>query len=255
MWLTPPAPGGRRWPLLAGVATVTAPGVLLAGEPAFTLIARQYHERVVEFDGATFLTGNLVAPFVWSLLTACAFGVVVVALVGAVDLVSRGGWRAIARSRLALPAVVASGYFVRVITLLTVAPERTDGGDPLFYHTTANVLARGRGFPEPLNWIAFGVHRPSALHGPLYPIVLSISSRLGGTTYFDHKMLSIVIGTAVVFAVGVLGRRLARPGCRGDRRGAGRRVPKPVVDRQPALPGRIDGAAGHRDDDRRLSMA
>ncbi|MEA3184726.1 MAG: hypothetical protein QOJ74_1203, partial [Ilumatobacteraceae bacterium] len=120
----------------------------------------------------------------------------------------RGDWSLVARSRLALPAVVAMGFFVRVVTLLTVAPERTDGGDPLFYHTTANVLARGRGFPEPLNWIAYQIHRPSAFHGPLYPVVLSISSRFGGTSYFDHKMMSIVIGTGVVLAVGVLGMRL-----------------------------------------------
>ena len=41
-----------------------------------------------------------------------------------------------------------------MIALLTIAPARVDGGDPLFYHTTANVLAAGRGFPEPLHWIA-----------------------------------------------------------------------------------------------------
>ena len=187
---------------------IAAPGVLLAGEPAFTLVARQYHERVFEFDGAAFLHGNLVAPFVWSLVIACAFGVVVVAAVGVVGLLKSGDWQLIVRSRLALPAVVATGFFVRVITLLTVAPERTDGGDPLFYHTTANVLARGRGFPEPLNWIAYGIHRPSAFHGPLYPVVLSISSRFGGTSYFDHKMMSIVIGTGLVLAVGVLAKRL-----------------------------------------------
>ena len=152
------------------------------GEPAFTLVARQYHERVIEFDGGVFLRGNLVAPFIWSLLIASAFGVVVVAAVGAIDLVRHRQWAAIVGSRLTLPAVVATGFFVRVITLLTVAPERTDGGDPLFYHTTANVLARGRGFPEPLNWIAFRLIVPSAFHGPLYPVVLSISSRFGGTT-------------------------------------------------------------------------
>ncbi|MEY2583783.1 MAG: hypothetical protein QOE09_3632, partial [Ilumatobacteraceae bacterium] len=184
---------------------------LLAGEPAFVLVARQYHERVFEFDGGTFLRGNVVAPFIWSLLIACAFGCVIVAVVGAIDLARRNEWRAIVRSRMALPAVVATGFFVRVVTLLTVAPERTDGGDPLFYHTTANVLARGRGFPEPLNWIAFEAHRPSAFHGPLYPVVLSISSRFGGTSYFDHKMMSIVIGTGVVLAAGLLGRRLGGP--------------------------------------------
>jgi Dolichyl-phosphate-mannose-protein mannosyltransferase len=209
--VVPPAFVDRTSPRLARVVAIAAPGLLLAGEPAFTLVARQYHERVIEFDGGVFLRGNIVAPFVWALLIAAAFGVVVVAAVGVVDIVRHGQWSAIARSRMALPAVVATGFFVRVITLLTVAPERTDGGDPLFYHTTANVLARGRGFPEPLNWIAFQAHRPSAFHGPLYPVVLSISSRLGGTSYFDHKMMSIVIGTAVVLAAGVLGRRLGGP--------------------------------------------
>ncbi len=209
--MLPPSFVRRGAPRLAAAVAVCAPGILLAGEPAFVLIARQYHERVFEFDGGTFLRGNVVTPFIWSLLIACSFGCVIVAVVGAVDLARRNEWRAIVRSRMALPAVVATGFFVRVITLLTVAPERTDGGDPLFYHTTANVLSRGRGFPEPLNWIAFEAHRPSAFHGPLYPVVLSISSRFGGTSYFDHKMMSIVIGTAVVLAAGILGRRLGGP--------------------------------------------
>ncbi len=206
--LIPPLLTQRRAPRVARAVAIAGPGVLLAGEPAFTLVARQYHERVFEIDGAAFLHGNLVAPFVWSLVIGCAFGVVVVAAVGVVGLLKSGDWQLIVRSRLALPAVVATGFFVRVITLLTVAPERTDGGDPLFYHTTANVLARGRGFPEPLNWIAYGIHRPSAFHGPLYPVVLSISSRFGGTSYFDHKMMSIVVGTGLVLAVGVLAKRL-----------------------------------------------
>ena len=209
--LFPPTLSRRTAPRLSRVVAITAPGVLLAGEPAFTLVARQYHERVFEFDGGVFLHGNVVAPFIWSLLIGSAFGVVIVAAVGATDLVRHGQWRTLVTSRLALPAVVATGYFVRVITLLTVLPERTDDGDPLFYHTTANVLARGRGFLEPLRWRDLEIHRPSAFHGPLYPVVLSISSRFGGTSYFDHKMMSIVIGTAVVLAAGVLGKRLGGP--------------------------------------------
>ena len=54
---------------------------------------------------------------------AGAFGVVIVATVGVIDLVRHGEWRALVRSRLALPAIVAMGYFVRVITLLTVRPS------------------------------------------------------------------------------------------------------------------------------------
>ena len=207
-FLLPPAFTTRGAPRTSRAVAVAAPGLLLAGEAAFTVVARQYHERVFEFDGAEFLHGNLAAPFLWSLVIAGAFGVVVVATVGIVGLVRRGEWRMIAGSRLALATIVATGFFVRVITLLSVAPEKTDLGDPLFYHTTANLLARGRGFAEPLRWIAFGTYRPSAFHGPLYPIVLSISSRLGGTTYFDHKMMSVVIGTTVVLAVGILGRQV-----------------------------------------------
>lgn len=196
---------------IAAALAIAAPGLLLVADPAFILVARQYHERVLEFDGAVFLDGRVLPAFVWSALIAAAFGVVVAAVVAIVAVVRHGWWPRIPSAPLALPAVVALGFFVRVITLLTVAPERTDGGDPLFYHTTANVLARGRGFPEPLNWIAFEAHRPSAFHGPLYPVVLSISSRFGGTSYFDHKMMSIVVGTLVVLAVGVLARRIGGP--------------------------------------------
>ncbi|MEY2416344.1 MAG: hypothetical protein QOH53_1678, partial [Ilumatobacteraceae bacterium] len=206
--VVPPTFVRRGAPRLARVVSLTAPGVLLAGEPAFTLVARQYHERVFEFDGGTFLHGNVVAPFIWSLVIASAFSVVIVAAVGVVDRARHGEWRAMVRSRLALPAVVTMGFFVRIVALLTVLPERIDNGDPLFYHTTANVLARGRGFLEPLRWRDFETYRPSAFHGPLYPVVLSISSRFGGTSYFDHKMMSILIGTAVVLAAGLLGKRI-----------------------------------------------
>ena len=115
--LVPPAFVRRGAPRLARIAAICAPGLLLAGEPAFTLVARQYHERVIEFDGGVFLRGNLVAPFIWSLLIASVFGVVVVAAVGAIDLrAPRDSGQRSSRSRSALPAVVASGFFVRVIT-------------------------------------------------------------------------------------------------------------------------------------------
>ena len=91
-----------------------------------------------------------------------------------------------------------------------MAPERTDGGDPLFYHTTANVLAEVAASPNHCTGSP-SAHRPSAFHGPLYPVVLSISSRFGGTSYFDHKMMSILIGSGVVLAVGLLGEALGGP--------------------------------------------
>ncbi|MDP9465142.1 MAG: hypothetical protein M3P52_11005, partial [Actinomycetota bacterium] len=88
--LIPPTFSRRRARRLSEVVAITAPGVLLAGEPAFTLVARQYHERVLEFDGGVFLHGNVVAPFVWSLLIAGAFSVVMIATVGVIDLLRHG---------------------------------------------------------------------------------------------------------------------------------------------------------------------
>ena len=122
--LFPPVFTRRTMPRSAAGFAVAAPGILLVAGPAFTLVARQYHERVVEFAGGVFLRGNIVAPFIWSLLITCAFGVIVVATVGGIGLLRDRQWRVLAQSRLALPTVVATGYFVRVITLLTVAPEK-----------------------------------------------------------------------------------------------------------------------------------
>ncbi len=192
---------------------VTA-GLVAFGPTVFDLLARQHVERAVidSSNGSVVgFTGPLLPTVLWTIVSAGLLGILVLLpmLLAADHLRGAGRYRtrvensfgvAIihARARLMSIWVVALAFWIRIATLLTVAPTRTDGGDPLFYHVTANLLAQGRGLPEPLNFIAFQRWIPSALHGPAYPIVLSISSRLGGTTYFDHKILSILIGTAVV---------------------------------------------------------
>jgi 4-amino-4-deoxy-L-arabinose transferase-like glycosyltransferase len=189
----------------------TSPGLVLAGEAMFHLMARQYRERSVVVDGVTLLSGRLVTPYLWTVACAAALGVLICAgwaLVAALRHSQMPSWLA---GPLAASSAVSLGLVVRVYGLLAVAPERTDAGDPLFYHTTANVLATGRGMPEPLYWIAFQQNRPSAFHGPLYPIVLSLSSRLGGIAFFDHRMLSVLIGTGVVAAVWLLARHIGGP--------------------------------------------
>ena len=156
---------------------------------------------------------------------------------------------------LVLAAVVAGGFLVRVATWLTIAPQKTDGGDPLFYHVTANTIARGRGFPEPLNWLDSATQIPSALHGPLYPVVLSVSSRLGGTTYVDHKFVSILIGSAIVLGDRARRRTHRWPAGGHRRRRARRRLPQPVADRQPVVPRGPVRAAHHGLHPGRLQVA
>ncbi len=187
------------WWLVA--PTLAAPGLVLFHEAAVAIVARQYRTAVTETESGIHLLGPGLPPLLWTLSLSIAFGVVLSAVVLLpLYRLEYGSWPR-QRFEVVLAGVIGFGFLWRVVTMLTIAPERTDGGDPLFYHTTANMLAQGRGFSEPLNWIAFGKQIPSAVHGPMYPVVLSISSRLGGTTYFDHKMLSCLIGTGVVLAV------------------------------------------------------
>ena len=199
------------WSRVVRWIALMAPGLLLFHETAFTVVARQYVERVTDTILGVHLDGSAFPPFLWALVISAAIGLVITALAlqPLALLFTRqhllpGGWYALTAT-----GVVALGFLWRVVALFTIAPDRVDGGDPLFYHTTANVLAAGRGFPEPLHWIAYGQELKSAFHGPLFPIVLSFFSRLGGTTYVDHRMVASLLGTLVVLGVVLVGRHLA----------------------------------------------
>ncbi|MFM2182591.1 MAG: hypothetical protein RJB61_885, partial [Actinomycetota bacterium] len=199
---------GVRWSLLlaTGIGTATV------GPSAVALFVRQVPERIASTDGSLAIAGSATMPVLWGAVTAVAAGAVACALFGLVSALT-GGLRtqrltALVQRRRSIGAVTAGALLLRVLSLFVVAPRKTDLGDPLFYHTTANLLARGGGFWEPNRWIAYGAIRPSAFHGPLYPLVLSLSSRLGGTGYLDHKMTSVLIGSITVALVGVLARMI-----------------------------------------------
>ena len=197
-------------PATAVLATA-ASGLLLFGEPITDLVARQYRERVSGPAGRLIVDGPAAPLAVWSTAICAALGTVLAVCYLIVRapkfrvMTDKVAWR------FAMAGVTAAAFLVRLAGLLAVAPERTDGGDPLFYHTTANMLAEGKGFLEPLSWIAHGKRIASALHGPMYPMMLSLTSRFGGITYFDHKMLSLIIGSATVLVVGAIARRLGGP--------------------------------------------
>jgi len=214
-------PAWHRWTALRPVRwlAVAAPGLVLAGPSVLVLLARQHREAFADASvGRLTTTADppaFLAPvlplWLWSAVIAAAVGVVLtVAVIVPVARWRSGSWPR-PRFGLALSGVTASAVLVRVITWLEVAPVRTDGGDPLFYRVTANLVANGHGMPEPLNWMDAERSLASALHGPLYPWVLAVSSRLGGTSWVDHKVLSLLIGAATVLVVGLVGRRLAGP--------------------------------------------
>ena len=202
------SPNTRR---LINCLAYCAPGLFLFSRQSLDLIARQHVERVSynRSGNVVTLVGPLLTTFLWAALTAITLGYLIFLGVAQLCLtINKKRW-VLPSYRSGFVAMLALSFVVRLGTLLAVAPTRTDGGDPLFYHSTANFLATGHGFPEPLNFIAFQNWRASALHGPLYPLVLSFISRLGGTTYFDHKVFSLIIGTALVAMIGLVAHQVA----------------------------------------------
>ena len=113
---------------------------------------------------------------------------------------------------LALVGLVALA--IRVVYVLTVATHNPGFGDGFYYHEQANLLAAGKGFANPFLYTIDGSVVPTAIHPPLFSMVLSIPSFLGLQSFLAHKLMSCLIGTALVVAIGVLGRRIG-----GDRVG------------------------------------
>lgn len=117
-------------------------------------------------------------------------------------------------NRLALVAGVA--LFVRLGAVLTdwrrnQPVKVTDEGG---YHYGANLFAEGWGLINPFSFRFFDKVEPTAAHPPLYTIVLAVPSALGFDTPLAHRIFTVLIGVAVVVAIGFLARELA-----GDRAG------------------------------------
>ena len=107
------------------------------------------------------------------------------------------GARRFLRSVIAFTAV---GLAVRVAYVSLVVSNRPIGGDPLYFHGLAQLLADGHGWNGPFqNWYLLGLH-PTATHPPLYPLLLALSSKLGfGTRLMPHCRPGGVVSTVVTF--------------------------------------------------------
>ena len=94
---------------------------------------------------------------------------------------------------LRLAGIAAAALAVRVAYTLLIAKDTSGIGDFFFYHGQANLLAEGRGFVHPLFYLE-GIVAPSAEHPPLWPMVLSVTSWLGGTGFEAHRLTGCVLG-------------------------------------------------------------
>jgi 4-amino-4-deoxy-L-arabinose transferase-like glycosyltransferase len=123
-------------------------------------------------------------------------------------------------TRLGLVTLAAGAW--RIWYVMAVANPRTPRpglSDETFYHQQARLVADGLGFLNPFGYFAevgTPAHRvfETAVHPPAYTVFLAIPARLGIDSVLSQRIVTALLGTATVFLIGMLGRRLA-----GDRAG------------------------------------
>ena len=113
--------------------------------------------------------------------------------------------------RVGLAAIAVLALAIRVGYVLGWHHPERIGGDAFYYHFGANLLADGKGFLNPFRLIYDHIHTPGANHPPLYLMALSIGSVVGLDSYFDHQLLSCLMGTATVVVIALVARRIAGP--------------------------------------------
>ena len=110
------------------------------------------------------------------------------------------------RTRLLLIAAV--GLILRLFYVFVLARSVHGIGDWYFFHWGANLLADGHGFIDPLEYVFHGRSLQSAGHPPLWEILLSGVSWLGGTGELAHRAVGCVVGSGTIVLIGLLGRRI-----------------------------------------------
>jgi 4-amino-4-deoxy-L-arabinose transferase-like glycosyltransferase len=103
--------------------------------------------------------------------------------------------------------VVAAGLAVLYATN-TPNPQ----GDPRFFHEAGNLIAGGHGYIRPAPFMAHGREVATALHPPLYPLLVAAVSVLGVTDYTAQRaVVGGLLAAAIAIAAGLLGRRVGGP--------------------------------------------
>jgi hypothetical protein len=107
-----------------------------------------------------------------------------------------------------LALVTAGALWLRLEYIWTARDGKPLGGDALYYHATANLVADGYGFINPFAYIFEGRLEQSAEHPPLFSLYLAAFSWLGYTTVHDHLIASALLGTVTVVIGGLAGREM-----------------------------------------------
>jgi 4-amino-4-deoxy-L-arabinose transferase-like glycosyltransferase len=113
-----------------------------------------------------------------------------------------GTWRGL------VAAAVLVGLGIRLADVLS-RPHAVAMGDAAEYLGQANLLARGKGFIEPLVYAATHHAQPTAKLPPLYIMLMALCSLVGFKSFLAHRIWSAIIGASAVGLAAVVGRDLA----------------------------------------------
>ena len=112
------------------------------------------------------------------------------------------------RFEIVLAAIALVALAIRILFVVVVAPKVPMLGDSNAYHLLAEQLARGDGYIRPFDKLLLHVQRPTAEYPPLFPILLSVPTRLGADTVEQQRIFLAFVGAGTVALVGLLGRRV-----------------------------------------------
>ena len=107
--------------------------------------------------------------------------------------------------------ITAVGLVGRVLYVMLVTRHQTVWGDSYFYHESANLIADGKGFINPIDWIENHVRIQAADHPPLYLLYLAGWSILGITSTTGQLLVSTLLGAATIAVTAYAGKEIAGP--------------------------------------------
>src|SRR4051794_41302181 len=86
-----------------------------------------------------------------------------------------------------LAALVLAGVVLRVGYVL-LSRHLKPAGDSDFFFVMGQLLAAGHGFDNSVVYHLSGDLVPTALHPPLFPLLLAAIAKLGAGRYFEQRM-------------------------------------------------------------------
>ena len=107
--------------------------------------------------------------------------------------------------------ITGVGLIGRIAYVLFVTRHYTVWGDAYFYHESSNLIADGKGFINPIDWIENHLRIQAADHPPLYLIYLAGWSWIGVTSTTGHMLVSVLLGAATIAVTAYAGKEIAGP--------------------------------------------